>query len=128
MAVKIKLGSKAGVFHDPSIGLTIHPGEVVEISEAKASSPRIKIALNGGHIVVATAEVEVKEEAIDVEAIKAKFLEMVEAKKEPKKIAKAFNINQVKALAKAYEIEPEEGDTKDDLVNAILEDLVPAEE
>lgn len=129
MAMKIKLGAKAGVFHDPSIGLTLRPGEIVELSEAKSRSARIKIALNGGHIVVASEE-KVEKVEIDIEAVKAKFEEMVNAGKESRKIAKAFNIDQIKALAKSMDIEPEEGDTKDDLVNAILEEYseAPAEE
>lgn len=120
--IKIKLGNKASIFHDPSIGITLKEGEVVEITPKMSKSLRVMNALNGGHIVVVNGLPDAKP-VIDVEALKAKFIGLVEAGKEPTKIAKAFNMEQMKALVRAYEIEPEDTDTKDDLVSVLMEEL-----
>ncbi len=47
----------------------------------------------------------------------------MEAEEAPEKIKEQFNTEELKALAISLEIEPEEGDTKLDLVNAILDEL-----
>lgn len=120
---KVKLGNKASVFHDPSTGLTVHKGEVVELNNKQMLSKRIRSAINGGHLVYAVSEKEEEKVAVNVEAVKEKFLELVGAGKESNKIAKAFNIDQLKALARSYDIEPEENDTKEILVVAIMEEV-----
>ena len=60
---------------------------------------------------------------VDLEAVRKKFDELVEAEEAPEKIKEQFNTEELKALAISLEIEPEEGDTKLDLVNAILDEL-----
>lgn len=120
--IKVKLGTKASIFHDPSIGITLKEGEVAELTAKMTKSIRVQNALNGGHIVVVNGLPDAKP-AIDVEALKTKFIGLVEAGKEASKIAKAFNMEQMKALVRAYDIEPEETDTKDDLVSVLMEEL-----
>ena len=56
-------------------------------------------------------------------SVRKKFDELVEAEEAPEKIKEQFNTEELKALAISLEIEPEEGDTKLDLVNAILDEL-----
>ena len=60
---------------------------------------------------------------VDLEAVKKKFEDLAEAEEAPEKIKEQFNTEELKALAISLEIEPEEGDTKLDLVNAILDEL-----
>lgn len=119
--VKVTLGKKASIFHDPSTGVTVYKNQVVELDNKILLSKRIRSALNGGHLVYAVEEKDT--EAIDINPIKEKFINLVKSGKEPSKISKAFNIDQLKALARSYDIEPEEEDTKEILVVAIIEEV-----
>ena len=52
----VKLGELASFFHDPVSGLTVSKGDVVGITNAQASSKKIRLALNGGHLVLTDEE------------------------------------------------------------------------
>lgn len=129
----IKLNPKASIFYDQASKIKVLRNEVVEITEKQFNSRVIKAALADGYLQEAKAD-ELKasgvkantpatEKEVDLEAVKKKFKDLVEAEEAPEKIKEQFNTEELKALAISLEIEPEEGDTKLDLVNAILDEL-----
>ena len=129
----IKLNPKASIFYDQASKIKVLRNEVVEITEKQFNSRVIKAALANGYLQEAKAE-EFKapsskesspapKKEVDLEAVRKKFDELVEAEEAPEKIKEQFNTEELKALAISLEIEPEEGDTKLDLVNAILDEL-----
>lgn len=65
---------------------------------------------------------------MDTEALKDKFIGLIEAGEAPEKIKGQFNGEELKALAISLDIEPEDGDTKLDLVNAILDEFNSGED
>lgn len=113
--------------------LRIFRKDVVELTDKQFNLRVIKAALANGYLIEAKAE-EFKapsskesspapKKEVDLEAVRKKFDELVEAEEAPEKIKEQFNTEELKALAISLEIEPEEGDTKLDLVNAILDEL-----
>lgn len=129
----IKLNPKASIFYDQASKIKVLRNEVVEITEKQFNSRVIKAALANGYLQEAKAD-ELKasgvkantpatKKEVDLEAVRKKFDELVEAEEDPEKIKEQFNTEELKALAISLEIEPEEGDTKLDLVNAILDEL-----
>ena len=129
----IKLNPKASIFYDQASKIKVLRNEVVEITEKQFNSRVIKAALANGYLQEAKAD-ELKasgvkantpatKKEVDLEAVRKKFNELVEAEEAPEKIKEQFNTEELKALAISLEIEPEEGDTKLDLVNAILDEL-----
>ena len=129
----IKLNPKASIFYDQASKIKVLRNEVVEITEKQFNSRVIKAALANGYLQEAKAD-ELKasgvkantpatKKEVDLEAVKKKFKDLVEAEEAPEKIKEQFNTEELKALAISLEIEPEEGDSKLDLVNAILVEL-----
>lgn len=129
----IKLNPKASIFYDQASKIKVLRNEVVEITDKQFNLRVIKAALANGYLIEAKAE-EFKapgqkesspapKKEVDLEAVRKKFDELVEAEEAPEKIKEQFNTEELKALAISLEIEPEEGDTKLDLVNAILDEL-----
>lgn len=129
----IKLNPKASIFYDQASKIKVLRNEVVEITEKQFNFRVIKAALANGYLQEAKAD-ELKasgvkantpatKKEVDLEAVRKKFDELVEAEEAPEKIKEQFNTEELKALAISLEIEPEEGDTKLDLVNAILDEL-----
>ena len=129
----IKLNPKASIFYDQASKIKVLRNEVVEITEKQFNSRVIKAAFANGYLQEAKAD-ELKasgvkantpatKKEVDLEAVKKKFKDLVEAEEAPEKIKEQFNTEELKALAISLEIEPEEGDTKLDLVNAILDEL-----
>ncbi len=125
MATKVTLGNKAGIFHDQVTGLTICKGEVVEVNPKQASSNKFRSALQSGHIVRAISE-QIKAEAeveMTDEELMESFKDFLNKGTDVKKIAKNFKMEELKRLANTLEITPEDGDTKNDLVEAIASEL-----
>lgn len=129
----IKLNPKASIFYDQASKIKVLRNEVVEITEKQFNSRVIKAALANGYLQEAKAD-ELKasgvkantpatKKEVDLEAVRKKFDELMEAEEAPEKIKEQFNTEELKALAISLEIEPEDGDTKLDLVNAILDEL-----
>lgn len=129
----VKLSPKASIFYDQASKIKILRKEVVELTDKQFNLRVIKAALANGYLIEAKAE-EFKapgskesspapKKGVDLEAVRKKFDELVEAEEAPEKIKEQFNTEELKALAISLEIEPEEGDTKLDLVNAILDEL-----
>ena len=129
----VKLSPKASIFYDQGSKIKVLRKEVVELTDKQYNLRVIKAALANGYLIEAKAE-EFKEppqkgapsapkKEVDLEAVRKKFEDLLEAEEAPEKIKEQFNTEELKALALYLEIEPEEGDTKLDLVNAILDEL-----
>ena len=129
----VKLSPKASIFYDQASKIKVLRKDVVELTDKQFNLRVIKAALANGYLIEAKAE-EFKapsskesspapKKEVDLEAVRKKFDELVEAEEAPEKIKEQFNTEELKALAISLEIEPEEGDTKLDLVNAILDEL-----
>lgn len=129
----VKLSPKASIFYDQGSKIKVLRKEVVELTDKQYNLRVIKAALANGYLIEAKAE-EFKgplpkgdplapKKEVDLEAVRKKFEDLLEAEEAPEKIKEQFNTEELKALALSLEIEPEEGDTKLDLVNAILDEL-----
>lgn len=129
----VKLSLKASIFYDQASKIKVLRKDVVELTDKQFNLRVIKAALANGYLIETKAE-EFKapsskesspapKKEVDLEAVRKKFDELVEAEEAPEKIKEQFNTEELKALAISLEIEPEEGDTKLDLVNAILDEL-----
>lgn len=136
MAKYIKLNPKASIFYDQASKIKVLHKDVVEITENQFNSRVIRAAIANGYLIevkaeevkVKTEEVNPKKKAdskkeVDTEALKDKFIGLIEAGEAPEKIKDQFNGEELKALAISLDIEPEDGDTKLDLVNAILDEF-----
>lgn len=127
---RIMLGENAQSFFDASTGIFIGKGETKELSVRQYISPKIKRALTNGHLVIVTGDIPDLEED-NAEDLKAKFDTLMNQGMEVAKIAKAFTLKEIKAVASLCDIEPEEDDTVEDLVQAIInqvEGVNPKEE
>lgn len=129
----VKLNLKASIFYDQASKIKVLRKDVVELTDKQYNLRVVKAALANGYLIEAKAE-EVKvtnqkegspapKKEVDLEAVRKKFDELREADEAPEKIKEQFNTEELKALAISLEIEPEDGDTKLDLVNAILDEL-----
>lgn len=119
--VKVTLGKKAGIFHDPSSGITIKKGEIKELSSIQVNNRKIRAALNGGHLVY--ADVEKEESEINDSKLKENFESMVKSGKDISKIKKAFSFGNLKTIAGLYNVELDENDTKDSILEVIIEEV-----
>lgn len=129
----VKLSPKASIFYDQASKIKVLRKDVAELTDKQFNLRVIKAALANGYLIEVKAE-EFKapsskesspapKKEVDLGAIRKKFDGLVEAEEAPEKIKEQFNTEELKALAISLEIEPEEGDTKLDLVNAILDEL-----
>ena len=108
MGTKVKVGSKAYIFHDQSTGITIKKGEIKELTPQQYNSKRIRSAINGGHLVITNENIEKeikKDVKVDNKKAIEKFKEMVESGMTSEKIAKAFNLETLKTMAASFDIE-----------------------
>lgn len=123
----VTLGPKAQVFSDPATGIYIKKGQVVELSVDQLRTSRIQKAFQGGHLVVADVanKVVAASQAINqpAELPLDKFKRLLESGATDKKLEKAFSLDNLKKVAQALDLEPEEGDTKETLIAAIKEEL-----
>ena len=121
----VKLGKKASFFRDSNLDISITPGEVVELNVKQLNSAKIRRALNGGHLVYTDdprkAEDTAKKEPTVEELVEA-FTKMVINGDSKDKIMKTFNLEELKALSKAADIELEPTDTKSTICDALIED------
>ena len=116
----IMLGENAQSFYDASTGIFIGRGETKELTVRQYTSPKIKKALTNGHLVIVTGSVPDIEED-KAKDLKSKFDTLVNQGMEVDKIAKAFSLKEMKVVANQYDIEAEDGDTIDNLIDAILD-------
>ena len=121
----VKLGKKASFLRDSILDISITPGEVVELNVKQLNSAKIRRALNGGHLVYTDdprkAEDTAKKEPTVEELVEA-FTKMVINGDSKDKIMKTFNLEELKALSKAADIELEPTDTKSTICDALIED------
>ena len=121
----VKLGKKASFFRDSNLDISITPGEVVELNVKQLNSAKIRRALNGGHLVYTDdprkAEDTAKKEPTVEELVEA-FTKMVINGDSKDKIMKTFNLEELKALSKAADIELEPTDTKSTICDDLIED------
>ena len=121
----VKLGKKASFFRDSNLDISITTGEVVELNVKQLNSAKVRRALNGGHLVYTDdprkAEDTAKKEPTVEELVEA-FTKMVISGDSKDKIMKTFNLEELKALSKAADIELEPTDTKSTICDALIED------
>ena len=121
----VKLGKKASFFRDSNLDISITTGEVVELNVKQLNSAKIRRALNGGHLVYTDdprkAEDTAKKDPTVEELVEA-FTKMVINGDSKDKIMKTFNLEELKALSKAADIELEPTDTKSTICDALIED------
>lgn len=128
MATKVKLGSKANIFHDLSTGITIRKGQVKELNAYQLNSKRIKSALNSGHLIYTNDEADKinkeDERVATLKAYSSKLEDLYIKGVDASKASNAFTLDQLKMVAlEEYGIEAEKEDTKITLVEAIFEEI-----
>ena len=115
----VSLGDNAYSFYDPSTGIQVVRGEVVELSLRQLAAPKIRKALINGHLQYVADKNEVVNE-VDPDTLKAKFDKLVEAGMDAGKIAKAFTMEEAKTLAEDNNITVEKDDTVLSIVEALM--------
>lgn len=115
----VSLGDNAYSFYDPSTGIQVVRGEVVELSLRQLAAPKIRKALINGHLQYVADKNEAVNE-VDPETLKARFDKLVEAGMDAGKIAKAFTMEEAKALAEDNNITVEKDDTVLSIVEALM--------
>lgn len=115
----VSLGDNAYSFYDSSTGIQVVRGEVVELSLRQLAAPKIRKALINGHLQYVADKNEIVNE-VDTETLQVKFDKLVEAGMDAGKIAKAFTIEEVKALAEDNNITVEKDDTVLSIVEALM--------
>lgn len=144
----VKLNPKACIFFDNASGIKVVRNEIVELTEAQFKLRNIRAALSNGYLkevseeeakpkkveekIKEKVEEKIKEKAeeskVNVEELKAKWDELVADGSDQEKLNESFTLKELKALAISMDIEPEDNDTKMDLVVAMLEDQSESEE
>lgn len=136
----VKLNPKACIFFDHASGIKVVRNEIVELTETQFKLRNIRAALSNGYLKEVSEEgakpknVEEKtkekaeESKVNVEELKAKWDELVADGSDQEKLKESFTLKELKALAISMDIEPEDDDTKMDLVVAMLEDQSESEE
>lgn len=122
MNTKVKLNEKAGVFYDPSTGICVRRGQVVELSTTQMLAPRIARALRGGHLVTA---IESTKEVTPLSGseLREKFESLYNQGMTVSKVSKNFSMEELKAVAQEFNLEADANDTKKTLTEAIFEEL-----
>lgn len=127
MAKYLTLGKRANIFHDPYVGLTITKGDTKEVPDSVISIRRVKQAISSGHLVIVDPPVvEEVNPVIKPEDLIQNNLEklnaLVAGGKSLKEIAKAFKLDELKAMAEYKDIEVEESDTKEDILGVLVDE------
>ena len=120
---KITLGERAQSFYDAATGIHFSKGEVKELTPRQYGSAKIKKAINTGHLVLANTVDTSAQEEEEAEDNKARFDLMVNQGMEVSKIAKAFTISEATKIAEEYGITPDEGDTVEVILKAVVDDI-----
>lgn len=121
--MKVKLSPVASIFHDMETKLTISGKSIVELTPKQMASSEVVKALRSGHLVEVNDhknEAQAEPAGVDVQTLQATLDKMVANGDPAKTIAGAFNMDQLKALAAANDIELEKGDTKLNIVEALV--------
>lgn len=136
----VKLNPKASIFFDQASGIKLVSNEVVGLTESQFKLRNIRAALSNGYLKEVSKEeakpnkVEEKpkekaeESKSNVDVLKSKWDELVAEGSDPDKLKESFTLKELKALAISMDIEPEDDDTKMDLVVAMIDDQSESEE
>lgn len=127
MAKYLTLGKRANIFHDPYVGLTITKGDTKEVPDSVISIRRVKQAISSGHLVIVDPPVvEEVNSVIKPEDLIQNNLEKLNALvaegKSLKEIAKAFKLDELKAMAEYKDIEVEASDTKESILGVLVDE------
>jgi hypothetical protein len=120
MAKYVSLNENAGIFHDIASGFTVYKGEIKELTVKAQASNKVKKAILNGHLVYAQPEVEDNNIEIDTNKLTNKYKKLL---KDGKLSNDSFTFDELVAIANSLEISVEDGDTADDIISVISEEL-----
>ena len=120
MAKYVSLNENAGIFHDIASGFTVYKGEIKELTVKAQASNKVKKAILNGHLVYAQPEVEDNNIGIDTNKLTKKYKNLL---KSDKLSNDSFTFDELVAIANSLEISVEDGDTADDIISVISEEL-----
>lgn len=127
MAKYVSLNEDAGIFHDIASGFTVYKGEIKELTVKAQASNKVKKAILNGHLVYAQPEVEdnnieIEDNNIEIDTNKLtkKYKKLL---KDGKLSNDSFTFDELVAIANSLEISVEDGDTADDIISVISEEL-----
>lgn len=120
MAKYVSLNENAGIFHDIASGFTVYKGEIKELTVKAQASNKVKKAILNGHLVYAQPEVEDNNIEIDTNKLTKKYKKLL---KDGKLSNNSFTSDELVAIANSLEISVEDGDTADDIISVISEEL-----
>lgn len=120
MAKYVSLNENAGIFHDIASGFTVYKGEIKELTVKAQASNKVKKAILNGHLVYAQPEVEDNNIEIDINKLTKKYEKLL---KDGKLSNDSFTFDELVAIANSLEISVEDGDTADDIISVISEEL-----
>ena len=120
MAKYVSLNENAGIFHDIASGFTVYKGEIKELTVKAQASNKVKKAILNGHLVYAQPEVEGNNIEIDTNKLTKKYKNLL---KYGKLSNDSFTFDELVAIANSLEISVEDGDTADDIISVISEEL-----
>lgn len=120
MAKYVSLNENAGIFHDIASGFTVYKGEIKELTVKAQASNKVKKAILNGHLVYAQPEVEDNNIEIDTNKLTKKYEKLL---KDGKLSNDSFTFDELVAIANSLEISVEDGDTADDIISVISEEL-----
>lgn len=120
MAKYVSLNENAGIFHDIASGFTVYKGEIKELTVKAQASNKVKKAILNGHLVYAQPEVEDNNIEIDTNKLTKKYEKLL---KDGKLSNNSFTFDELVAIANSLEISVEDGDTADDIISVISEEL-----
>lgn len=120
MAKYVSLNENAGIFHDIASGFTVYKGEIKELTVKAQASNKVKKAILNGHLVYAQPEVEDNNIEIDTNKLTKKYKKLL---KDGELSNDSFTFDELVAIANSLEISVEDGDTADDIISVISEEL-----
>lgn len=120
MAKYVSLNENAGIFHDIASGFTVYKGEIKELTVKAQASNKVKKAILNGHLVYAQPEVEGNNIKIDTNKLTKKYKKLLQ---DGKLSNDSFTFDELVAIANSLEISVEDGDTADDIISVISEEL-----
>lgn len=120
MAKYVSLNEDAGIFHDIASGFTVYKGEIKELTVKAQASNKVKKAILNGHLVYAQPEVEDNNIEIGTNKLTKKYKKLL---KDGKLSNDSFTFDELVAIANSLEISVEDGDTADDIISVISEEL-----
>lgn len=120
MAKYVSLNENAGIFHDIASGFTVYKGEIKELTVKAQASNKVKKAILNGHLVYAQPEVEDNNIEIDTNKLTKKYKKLL---KDGKLSNDSFTFDELVVIANSLEISVEDGDTADDIISVISEEL-----